>query len=478
MANVSSYKKFPIKKNELSRFISISLMMVCILFIYSIQRTVKDTIVVSYMGAELISTIKLYGVLPSAILMMICYSKLSDLFQKTQVFHILNAFFIFYFIAFTFVISPNIDLFHFSLNSFKEALPNLKYLFVMFEKWTYSLYYILAELWGSVMLSLMFWQITNQVFKIEEAKRLYPLFGLVGQIGMLMSGEMTRFFTSQKSFSGSWQESLSYINLSVLFTGIVLSCAFFVLSEKIMDAGTINSLIDKKNKKKIKFIEGIKNVLRSKYIGLITLVVVCYGISINLVEGVWKAQAQILYTSPKDYARFMSNLQTYTGLATMFSTLSGSYLLSKLSWKISALITPFIVLVTGGFFFLFSLYQSQISYLIPLSFSPVFVAVFFGLLQNILSKSTKYAFFDATKEMAYIPLDGELKSKGKAAADVIGSRLGKSGGAFIQWIILAMIPGSTLLSISKFVFFIFIFIMFLWIFSTRKLSLEFSKLEK
>ena len=186
MANVSSYKKFPIKKNELSRFISISLMMVCILFIYSIQRTVKDTIVVSYMGAELISTIKLYGVLPSAILMMICYSKLSDLFQKTQVFHILNAFFIFYFIAFTFVISPNIDLFHFSLNSFKEALPNLKYLFVMFEKWTYSLYYILAELWGSVMLSLMFWQITNQVFKIEEAKRLYPLFGLVGQIGMLM----------------------------------------------------------------------------------------------------------------------------------------------------------------------------------------------------------------------------------------------------------------------------------------------------
>ena len=289
---------------------------------------------------------------------------------------------------------------------------------------------------------------------------------------------MTRFFTSQKSFSGSWQESLSYINLSVLFTGIVLSCAFFVLSEKIMDAGTINSLIDKKNKKKIKFIEGIKNVLRSKYIGLITLVVVCYGISINLVEGVWKAQAQILYTSPKDYARFMSNLQTYTGLATMFSTLSGSYLLSKLSWKISALITPFIVLVTGGLFFLFSLYQSQISYLIPLSFSPVFVAVFFGLLQNILSKSTKYAFFDATKEMAYIPLDGELKSKGKAAADVIGSRLGKSGGAFIQWIILAMIPGSTLLSISKFVFFIFIGIMFLWIFSTRKLSLEFSKLEK
>ena len=103
--------------------------------------------------------------------------------------------------------------------------------------------------------------------------------------------------------------------------------------------------------------------------------------------------------------------------------------------------------------------------------------VYAGLSQNVLSKATKYSFFDPTKEMLYIPLDDELKSKGKAAADVVGARLGKSGGAIIQFTLLSIIPGSSLIDLSYTKFSLapilgtfFVLIMIIWFFTVFKLS--------
>lgn len=473
------FRYLPVKKDELSKFVVVSLMMLMILFIYSIERTVKDTIVVNEMGAELISAIKLFGTLPVAILVMLIYAKLSSEINKTIIFHLFNTLFISYFLIFTFFINPDIELFHIDLSVQKQQYPHFKFVISIIENWSYSLYFTLAELWGSVMLSLMFWQTANQVFKINQAKRLYPLFGLVAQLGMIMSGELLRFFSNKNLFKGGWKESLTYINISVLVAGIVLSFLYWILSNILVSNSIINAETKKKNKKKINFVDGLKHVFTSPYIGFITLLILCYGISINIVEGLWKAQAAVVYLNKQDYARFMANLQTYTGIASMVAMLFGSYILSKFSWRISALVTPIAILITGAIFFSFSIYQFQITKMAPfLTVAPIVIAVFIGLLQNILGKSAKYAFFDATKEMAYIPLSEELKSKGKAAAEVIGGRLGKSGGALIQQFLLLIIPGSSLINLSSILFTIFLVIMLCWILAANLLANEFNLITK
>ena len=100
----------------------------------------------------------------------------------------------------------------------------------------------------------------------------------------------------------------------------------------------------------------------------------------------------------------------------------GGFIIRKKGWGFAAMITPVVLLVTGAAFFGFVIFRDNLAgFISALGTSPVMLAVIFGMMQNIMSKSTKYSLFDPTKEMAYIPLDQEQKVKGKAAIDVVGA---------------------------------------------------------
>ena len=92
-----------------------------------------------------------------------------------------------------------------------------------------------------------------------------------------------------------------------------------------------------------------------------------------------------------------------------------------------------------------------------------------GMMGVIVSKSTKYSFFDPTKEMAYIPLDPDLRMTGKAAADGVGGRLGKAGAGYVQILLFAITAG-TLADIMPYVSVLLFILSALWIFAVYKLS--------
>lgn len=56
----------------------------------------------------------------------------------------------------------------------------------MIRNWLFTLFYVSSELWGDIVLSLLFWGLANETTTLHEAALLYPLFGVganIGQVG-------------------------------------------------------------------------------------------------------------------------------------------------------------------------------------------------------------------------------------------------------------------------------------------------------
>jgi AAA family ATP:ADP antiporter len=134
------------------------------------------------------------------------------------------------------------------------------------------------------------------------------------------------------------------------------------------------------------------------------------------------------------------------------------------------------ILFTGLAFFSFIVFDDSMGLQIAafLGTGPLAMVVMIGMAQNVLSKATKYSLFDSTKEMSYIPLDDEMKTKGKAAVDVIGGRFGKSGGGIIQSTFFIMLPSYSFVEATPFFAAIFFIVVILWIFAVRGLGKEYN----
>jgi len=491
---------WPIHSFEVKKFLPMGLMMFCILFIYTVLRDTKDAILVNSpgAGAESLAFAKGIGVTASAVIFMILYTKAANVFNREGLFYVTALPFLIFFGLFPYVIYPNVSAWHMSLETIQglqTEYPVFKWIVPLVGNWTYTLFYILSELWGSAELSLLFWQFANAITPVKEARRFYGMFGFLGNFGLVLSGPAIIIVSRYvRSFELSRAETtglmLQYLMAFVIVAGTILLFTFYWMNRNVL---TDKHFYDpeamgetKKKKAKLSMSESFKYILQSPYLGLIAMLVLAYGVSINLFEGVWKGQIKIAYPSEAEYNEVMGGLSTVTGGIALVLMLVGSNLLRRFSWKSCALITP-VVLITGVLIFFGVIFYNNTQ--LPEGMSIVdamaqghinkeliVFAVVLGLFVNAFGKAVKYSLFDPTKEMAYIPLDQELKIKGKAAVDVIGGRGGKSLGSYIQMGLLTVFSGSALYQLVPIIAPIAIGIVFLWILSVFGLSKKFKAL--
>ena len=63
----------------------------------------------------------------------------------------------------------------------------------MVEHWTFSLFFCVAELWGSVVISVLFWTLANDVCTVADAKTIYPLMGIAANIALVVAGNYMKW---------------------------------------------------------------------------------------------------------------------------------------------------------------------------------------------------------------------------------------------------------------------------------------------
>ncbi len=468
-----------VEKQELTRLTPIFAIFFLLSFIYNFLRPFKISDVTEATGgAEVIPFLKLWGVLPGAVLLTALVIFLSNHVRREYVLYWVLSLFVSFFLIFTHILTPNLE--HLVLHNFAHTLSlylpkGLAGLIAVIKYWPISLFYVFSELWGAILIYTVFWGFVNETTSLKDAKRFYAFFSLSSNFSLILAGYLGSYVANlpflQINLLGAtqWEQSLNILSYAVLTVGILCALIFrHIHSRAIQDQANIDNLnlinshvtpnIEQNNKhaakseqaEKPKLIadtsnsklredllkgqlslwQSIKYVFSSGYLTKLLLIIVSYNIAANLSETLWVSEAGKLYPIKSERTAYIADITMYIGLLASFIDLfiTGT-LIRKAGWKITAMLAPIVFFLTGLAFY--GLLLSRDGMLAWLAIPSTNIIMHIASIHLCSARATKLTVMDATKELAYVPLSKEEKRKAKAIIDGIGSRSSKSAGSVI-----------------------------------------------
>lgn len=480
---------WPIYRHELRKFIPLLLIFFLVGFNYSLLRATKDALVITApsSGAEALPFLKVWAIVPMALLFTFIFTRVSNKVAREKIFHVMMSIFVGFFLLFMFVLYPFQDALHphTFCDKIQEMLPQgFQGFIAMFRNWTFTLFYIMSEMWSTIIMTVLAWGFANEVTSIGDAKRYYGLLGISINLSGIFAGSVATSM-SQNTFNPAlpfgacaWDQTIFMLSGIIVLAGVFCMILFRYIHAQGFGYNSPSYHAENGGADiKMGLRKNFAYLAKSKYLICIAVIVVTYNIAINLIEVVWKDQVKQLYPNPSDFNAYMGQVLTWIGIiATVTSVFVSGTVIRKFSWTASAMISPLILLVTGVAFFFFFFFKdsSFASFATLFGTSSLALCVFFGSMQNCLARASKYTLFDATKELAFIPLSKECKQKGKAAIDGVGSRLGKSGGSMIHQSLL-MCFGTVALS-TPYVAVLLLAAIGAWMVAVRALGKQFNSL--
>ena len=487
----SLYKYLPFDQSEKKKFFTLCLLKALLSFFFTMIKVQKSNNLVTGHGAEKVPAAKVLVFILS-FLVVIFYMAMSNRYRQDQLIYGIFCTFFTVFALYSFVIMPYADalrpehaeawLVTYGGSDFFNHW--FKHWVILYINWPKVLFYCIAELWGQFGIIMFFWGLCNEVCTRGEAKRFYHFFIAAGCVGSTLGAcfltHLCRLAESQVGLDdgGSAQEALAKIStwLGVIGMGVVIVVLMLFKWVNANLFTTVMSQKEKEEKTKLSLWEAVKYILSSRYLLAVATMIIACAVSSNLVEITYQRYLNLNGGTPSEYAHFiqwqMFSLNMLCIFAAFFII---PHVMRRLGWKMVAYVAPMIVMSMGGLFFVMSilnkgdalegLMQAHCGY------HAVKVICFVGLAQSVMSTFAKYAFFDGTKEIVYIWMGAEGRRKGKAAIDVVGSRLGKMLSSAIHIVIMGIFhAGDDVRKVTPVLLLIFLAVIVSWFRSVRYLS--------
>ena len=229
--DVAKIEEPVVNARSLKKIIPLGIIFFFCLFNYTILRDTKDVLVVTApnSGAEAIPFLKTWVNLPFAIACMLLYTRAGATLGSEALFYASVTPFLAFFFLFAFAIYPNASTLHpidWADWLITKAGPAFKGPIGIVRNWTYALFYVMAEMWGSVVVSLGFWSFANQITSVREAKVFYPLFGLGANVSLVISGYAVKYFSQIRANlppgADPWDVSLKALMSLVALGGVIM----------------------------------------------------------------------------------------------------------------------------------------------------------------------------------------------------------------------------------------------------------------
>ena len=433
---------WPIHRYELKKFLPMSFLMFCVLFVYTMIKDLKDVFILKYAtcgGTELLPVLKLWFVMPMAVMFASVFTFLVNKFGNKKTFYIVICTFLLFYLLFVTVLFPQAKMGHIhageeTIRNLQNSLPRVFYYVVpCVTNWAYTMFYCFSEIWGKAVIGSLFWQFANRITKKDEVERFYGLYSMIANIGVIISGGSLERIS--RTTDNMFDRNVKILIGCCILFGVAAMAIFYYINKVVLNDPRFYDpeIVQEKPKEdSVGVLEGLKILFTSRYVGLIAILLMAYGTTLNFIEVIWKDHMRATLPNPNDCASMLGNLSMTVGISTILTTLLSTIIMRNFKWKVAALISPICTLLSGLVFFALVVYNKMgASHIHGLSI-PIMI-LWSGLITIALVRSVKYCLFDTTRNMAFRPLDENIKTKGQASVEVVAGGAGKASASTVTY---------------------------------------------